>query len=142
STHTRIAVNGQQLHSVGAIRIQGDKNFQAKSKKERLAYLLHKKGTHRGTALKLAERFFGKVPLKLLSSDYFVEGGIPQATRADFADSEYLSEAIRAYASVTPGLESVAKTAQATVLPTSQGFIFNSNIDFAAANSRRKLLDP
>ncbi len=142
ATHTRTAPGGEQFHAFGAFRLEGNQpNTKPRSKKERLAELLIRKAYGRGDALRLAERFFNRAPLKLLSSDYFIKGGIPEAARGDLTDAEYISDAVREFARAA-GLKEGAKNVRASIFNTPDGFRFLSNIDFDAVNSRRKAVDP
>lgn len=141
ATHTRTATNGQEFHGFCAITVGGDRSSpRQKSKKERLAYLLQRKGHHRGDALRLAERFFNVVPFKTLSSDYFIKGGIPEAARADLDDSNYVLEAVRQYGSAT-GVEEIENADRVGIDQTEVGFRILSNLDFKALNSRRTARD-
>jgi hypothetical protein len=135
-------VGGRQFHSFLAFTITGDKDSgHLDSRQQRLEQRLYKKGHARKEARRLAERFLTKVPVKKFSSDYFVAGGIPKAATGDLLQSSYVEAAMRQIARGTVGLETFADSVRVDVIPQQGAFELWTNIDFAAANTRRKMLD-
>lgn len=96
ATHTRSALPFD-THSFVGITFSGNQTSGiVDDKKKRLRHFLQNNmGLSKKDAKKFTERFLDSVPIKRLTSNYFIEGGIVNAALGDLDDPTYVHEAIR-----------------------------------------------
>lgn len=73
----------------------GDTEGVPESHLKRLELVLRRQGHSNRSAKKYAEKFLEKIPVRHLTSNYYVKGGILQAANADLDDTLLINEAIR-----------------------------------------------
>jgi hypothetical protein len=119
------------------------KGDERKTQKGRLDYVFEQAGHFRGEAQRLADEFWKLVPVRRQSELDFVPGGILKSVRDDLNDSKYVTEAVRRFLQDQIGFESFAQNLKAEIFQSSTNtFVLNSNIDFAAGNACRISLAP
>jgi len=137
-THTE-QVGAVQRHRFVAFTLAGDqKAGQLTSRKKRLEFILERKGHSRREARRLVERFRERVPIRMLTNDYFLPGGVTRAASEDLLDAKFVHEAIRRVLSHTEGIESTLGRFTFEVISAQPHFLIETNIDFEALNARRK----
>jgi hypothetical protein len=128
-----------QIHEFVAFMFAGDQTVgQLKGIKKRLEHIVERQGYKKKQAQKLVERFRRHVPIKKLSGDYFVTGGIVNSALADINDQDFIHEAMRRVLSRQIDSELVSKDFIFQVSPLGKQFQIITNIDFDLINSKGK----
>lgn len=134
---------GLQSHSFIAYTWSGDQTSgKLHSRKKRLAYSLVRKGYKKKQAKKFAERFMFRAPLRSLTEDYFVKGGILKAAWQDLFDQDYIHEAVRRSLIRFLGEEIVPSAFIFRIHPNHPYFSIETNLDFQKINEKAKQLNP
>ena len=131
------------VHKYAAFTLSGSKdtgNF--KSREERVAYMLSRHGITGAEARRFAKAFLRLAPVRKLSGDVYVDGGITEAARQDLSDQDYVRRAINAALNLSPGAESLGSLLRFDVLDTPLGIHVFHNIDFESINARRAAAHP
>jgi len=137
------SVGVSQYHNYVAFTIAGhDSVGQLKTPAERLVYEVERQGLSRKDARRFSTAFLERVPVRRLSGNHFVEGGVTHAAKSDLLDTEYSAQAIRAAVAVLPGGYVIDDKFQYEVITTDQGTFIFTNIDFKSINSRRAESSP
>jgi hypothetical protein len=137
------SVGPLQVHDYGAITMSGDqKSGTLKSPEDRLRFELERCGVSRVDAKSFAGAFLSKVPVRKLSGDHFIKGGIPNAARADLQDRDFTVSAIRRLLPLVPGGYEPGDDLDLKVVASDLGHYVFSNIDLESINSRRAALTP
>ena len=132
-----------QVHDFGAVRFAGDQTAGTlKSPEDRLAFDLTRAGVKPADARRFAKALLAKVPVRKLSGNHYVEGGIPAAARSDLQDGAYVLAVIRALLPLMPGGYDPGPTLKFDVVSSALGFYTFQNIDLEAINSRRAAANP
>lgn len=145
ATQTRELIQGGwPIYSFLAFFPSGDQQTGAlPTAQQRLEYLLERKGLSKRESPKLAEQFLAVVPLRKLTSDYYVKGGITKAATSEMFQPQYVVAGMRKLASNMCGLDSVKDNLDFEVLPAPDGgFRIDTNINFSTVNAKRKAIDP
>lgn len=130
-------------HSFVAFTFSGNKEVGLiKSRTKRLEYILERHGYEKRQARKLVERFRQRVPIRKLSDDYFLPGGVVKAASDDLLDPKFVHEAIRRVLSHTVGIPSILGDFRFEIIPSSAGFRIVTNLEFSSINAYRKHHDP
>ena len=138
---------GTRTDTIGPIKIYefvafvlaGDQTVgQLKSRRKRLEYIVELQGYKKKQARKLVERFRRHIPIKKLSGDYFVNGGILKSALADINDQEFIHSAMRRVLSREIDSDLVPNDFTFRISPVNQKFKIITNIDFDSVNSKRK----
>ncbi len=132
-----------QVHDFGAMTLSGDQTVgNLKSTPERFQYDLERAGIAKSEAKNFAKAFLQKVPVRRLSGDHFLKGGIPDAARADLQDSAYVLAAIRTVLPLMPGGYDPGEGLKFQVIRTELGNYVFHNIDLPTINARRAAMTP
>ena len=128
-----------EIHEFVAFMFTGDQTVgELKGIKKRLEYIFERQGYNKKQAQKLVERFRRHVPIKKLSSDYFVTGGIVKSAFADINDQEFIHEAMRRVLAQKTDNDIVPNDFTFQVSSLGNKFQISTNIDFDLINSQAK----
>lgn len=138
------AVGAFQLHSYAAFTVVGHEKVGGKlsSRVERIAYVLQEEGLDKKQAAKLAALFLDRVPVRRLTGDYYVKGGVTHAAKADLLDAELTVAAIRKALETIPGGEHSGQDLKFEVVDTSIGFHVFTNLALQDINRTRAAHTP
>lgn len=137
------SVGVSKVHDFGAITFSGDqKAGTLATTPERLQYELERCGVSRSETKKFTQAFLRRVPVRKLSGNHFVAGGVPSAARADLADAAFFKKAVSTILRRIPGGYEAGKDLKLEVLTTDLGNFVFENIDFAGMNARRAAMNP
>ena len=137
------SVGPMQVHDYGAMIVSGDqKAGTLKSPEDRLRFELERSGLARSEAKAFASAFLRTVPVRKLSGDHFIKGGIPNAARSDLQDTGFIEAAIRRLLPLLPGGYDPGDALELKVVATDLGHYVFSNIDLHAINVRRAAMSP
>ena len=132
-----------QTHEFVAFMFTGDQTVgNLKGIKKRLEYIVERQGYKKKQARKLVERFRRHVPIKKLSGNYFVNGGIVKSAWADINDQEFIHEAMRRVLAREIDSDLVPPDFTFEISPMNPKFQIITNIDFNSINSKRKQSTP
>ncbi len=137
------SIGPMQVHDYGAITMSGDEAAGAlKTPEDRLRFGLERSGLVRSEAKVFASAFLRKVPVRKLSGDHFIKGGIPNAARSDLQDTSFAEAAIRRLLPLVPGGYDPGDALELKILATDLGHYVFDNIDLQAINARRAAMTP
>ena len=126
-------------HEFIAYMLSGNQEVgQLTSRKKRLEFILERQGYPKKQARRLVERFRRLVPIKKLSDNYFIEGGIVKAAWSDINEPEFVYEAMRRVLAREVGSEVLPTDFTFKVIANHPKFQIVTNIDFDSINSARK----
>lgn len=132
-----------QAHSFGTFTLVGHENDKGKNRAERIEIgLRSSSGLDRAKAKALAKAFVDVVPLRSLTKDDYVKGGILEAARTDAKDAATLKGLLRAGLAAVPGGYDAGDGLQVDCVLSDLGYFLFTNIDFAAVNKRRASMNP
>jgi hypothetical protein len=132
-------VGVSEHHSFVAFTFAGDKDVgQLRSRKKRLEYILERHGYQKRQARRLVDRFRHRVPIRKLTDDYFLPGGVVRAASDDLLNPKFVHEAARRVLSHTVGTPPILGDFKFEIIPTPAGFHIVTNLDFNAINAYRK----
>lgn len=114
----------------------------ANNRRERLCLTLARYGYDKKQQERLAAIFMAKVPLKRLTSDDFVKGGVLKATVRSLTDAPYLQAATRKIVENTVGAEDVRHDFKFELFESEQEFIVATDLDFDSINTNRARFAP
>lgn len=117
----------------------GDK---LKTPAERLRHDLEQAGVTKAQSKKIAEALLKRVPVRKLSGNHFVKGGIPNAARSDLNNSEYLKAAFSEIIANIPGGYHPGSSVNVEVFKGQDGFFVFDNIDYGRVNQLRAKMAP
>lgn len=138
-----VDLGGIKTHSFVAFFYSGDKEVGVlKSRKKRLEYMLIKKGYDKKVAMRYVERFRSLVPIRKLTSDYFVTGGVINAAWDDILDNNFVHEAARCSLIKLVGSNNVPKEFQYEIYGHKQNFTIVTDIRFDDLNDWIKACTP
>jgi hypothetical protein len=135
-------LGGIPRHAFNTMMITGNPNEAVrKTTRGRLELQLEKLTTSRGEARRFADEFITLIQMKGYATSYFAPETIVKSAAADMSDASYVKEAIRKVLQTQPGFEQYAQDLTTKIIRLDNDlFVLESNIDFKAANSRRKTL--
>ncbi|MGB4117533.1 MAG: hypothetical protein WBK51_13415 [Polaromonas sp.] len=137
------SVGSMKVHDYGAITLSGDSiGGKLNSTSDRLQFELERSGIERGRAKKFTKIFLKNVPVRKLSGDHFLRGGIPNAARIDLLDNAYMDAAIRTALPIVAGGCEQSGALKFEVINTPLGNYVFDNIDFDGINRRRAAMSP
>lgn len=130
-------------HSFIAYGFAGDKDVgQLHSRKKRLVYLLTKQhGYNKKQAKGLVERFRLKVPIRKLTDNHFIDGGIVQAAKQDLFDDAFVQGSVRIALSYMIGTENIPPNYDFRVHSSDSGFHIDTDLNFQQINEMLKRRD-
>lgn len=136
-------IGSMHAHSYVAFTLTGhDKTGVFKSREERVAYMLRQEGVSSSAAKRFSRAFLRGAPVRKLSGDFYLAGGITAAARRDLDDASFVREAVNAALDLTPGAASLGPSLRFEILDSALGLYVFHNIDFSAINERRAGLRP
>lgn len=113
-----------------------------KNPQDRLQYAAESVGVSKSVAKRFAKNFLDHVPVRKLSGDHFLTGGIEQAAKADLLDTEFARLALSKYVANTVGGYEIGDQLTLQVIDSALGMVAFTNIDFEAMNRRRATATP
>lgn len=133
-----------QRHNFIAFSFAGSQEVgQLRKPAERVAHELETKlQVSKKLARRFAKQFIDYVPIRSLTGDHFIPGGIVAAARTDVRDSEYVRAAIRAAAKSLPGGYDAGENLKLEIIETEAGFFAISDLDLDRINGTRKSFIP
>lgn len=138
--HTTSAVPFNK-HMFIAFGISGHESIGTlPTRKKRLQYIVESQGIEKNAAKSFVERFLQKAPIKSLSSNYYVEGGVVKAALDDLNDSIYTHEAINI--SLRDKLHRPAGSFEFKIIKDGGSFYVASDLNYSALNQEAKKIDP
>ena len=136
-THTE-SVGVSQYHNYVAMTVSGNQSVGAlKTPQERLKFRLEHQGIQETEASRFSKAFLDLVPIRKLSGDHFLHGGITHAAKRDLLDVEYARQAFRSAIAVTPGGYAVGDDFKFEIINSDLGILVFTNIDMESINRRR-----
>lgn len=109
---------------------------------DRLRHDLEQSGIVKNQSKKIAEAFLRRVPIRKMSGNHFVEGGIPEATRSDLSNTDFLTTAFSEILARTPGGYHPGPDLKVEIIKGQQGFFLFDNIDYGRVNRARAEMEP
>lgn len=129
-------------YDFGAMTAVGFGESRGKNRAERVEIHLRSNGIKPGDAKKLARDFVDIVPVKNLSSDDLVKGGIPHAARKELQDVRSLTELLRVGLDAAVGGEISFEDLEVDVVQTKLGNFVYTNVNFELINKHRAAMNP
>ncbi len=137
------SIGVSQHHNYVAITLSGHKDIgDLKSPTDRVQYELERHGIPKKEAKHFSMAFIQRVPMRKLSGNHFLDGGIPPAAKRDLLDLEYAKQAIRHAVAATPGGYTVGDELKFEVIDSDLGCYVFSNLDLDEINRRRSQAAP
>ncbi|MGZ8217696.1 hypothetical protein [Methylomagnum sp.] len=135
AVHTEKQLN-TEIHRFVAFSIAGDQEVGTlHGKKKILEYILTKKhGYDKKQARRLVDRFWLKVPIKDLTKDHFIQGGIIQAARMDLHDTNFIHNSVKVSLHDLVGPENTPQSFIFKAHTNGSDFQIETNIDFSRIN--------
>lgn len=142
---------GTHTESIGALRAHSYVGFTLtghdgigmfKSREDRVAYLLREQGVPASDAKRYAKAFLKAAPVRRLTGDFYLPGGITTAARRDLDDPLFVREAVNTALQLTPGAAPLGPNLRFDILDSALGLYVFNNIDFEAINRNRACLRP
>lgn len=141
-THTE-PVGSLRVHSYVAFTFAGHQSVgNLKTRAARLEYLARQVGCAPKAAKKFAQGFLDRVPIRRLSGDHYLKGGIPQAAKLDLLEPSFRRDAMRVTLAHTPGALATDVGTTFDVIDSDLGLHVFTDADFDAINRRRAALSP
>lgn len=142
-THTE-SVGAFQVHSYLAFTVTGHEKVggHLEKRQERFEYLLQEEGYDKKQAAKSATLFLERVPVRRLTGDHYIKGGVTHAAKADLLDSEFADTAIRSALAKTPGCDALDGDFKFDVIDTDIGFHVFTSLKLDQINQRRAMFTP
>ena len=132
-----------QYHDFVAFTLSGTAaGEKLRTPQDRLRHVLEQSGFAKNQSKKFAEAFLRRVPIRKMSGNHFVEGGIPEATRNDLNNPEYLTTAFSEVLARTPGGYHPGPDLKVEVIKGQQDFVLFDNIDYERVNRARAEMKP
>lgn len=136
-THTE-SIGASQAHKFLAFAFVGSDGVgELKTPEERLRYRLETAGIPKKEAAGFTARFFKQMPVKKLSGNYFIKGGVTVAAQRDLLDGEFVRHAVRLAVSQVEGGYDPGDGVAFDVVNSELGNFVFTNIDFDGINRRR-----
>lgn len=137
ATHTQ-SIGVSQFYSYVAFKLDGHKGVAPlKTPQDRLQFELERQGIQKSEAKRFAKVFLEVVPVRKLSGDHFLKGGIGDAAKCDLLDADYAGRAIRKAISLIPGGYEAGDDLKFKVSDSPLGLLVVTDIDLTSINRRR-----
>ena len=120
----------------------GHADVRGKSRAERIEISLRQNGFDHRSAKAQASAFVDAIPLKSLTNDDYVKGGVPNAARVDIKDASTLKGLLRAGLTALPGGYDIGDVLHVDYVQSDLGYFLFTNIDFEEVNKRRATMRP
>jgi len=132
-----------QYHNFVAFMLAGhDDVGQLGTPLARLQYAIERQGIPKTDAKKFSKAFLDLVPIRKLSGNHFLKGGITDAAKLDVLDIEYAGRAFRAALAVMPGGYIDGSDLKFEVINSGLGLFVFTNINLESVNRRRAIVEP
>jgi hypothetical protein len=131
-----------QYHNFVALTITGHKDRQFKSPEDPLQEQLERQGILKKEAKRFSKLFLAQIPIRKLSGNHFLQGGINAAAKHDVLDIEYAKQAIRQAIATMESGYIVGDNLQFEVIDSDLGFYVFTDIDFDLINKRHTQAAP
>jgi hypothetical protein len=132
------SVGSQQVHSFAGFTMVGHETTKTFSTStEATQHTLERAGFARAESKSFARQFHKIVPIRKLSGEFFLKGGITSAAQEDLKNGAFLTKAIDEVLRTTPGVPEVNRPLKFETWHTELGFYVLTNIDFKAINDWR-----
>lgn len=142
ATHTESA-GAFQIHGYVAMTISGHESTgQLKTTHERIQYDIEQQGISKRDARRFAKAFLARVPVRNLSGNHFLPGGIPEAAKRDALNTDFVRQAVRQAVCLVPGGYDPGVDLRFDVVDSNLGMHVFTSIDFDAMNRRRAMSTP
>jgi hypothetical protein len=137
------SVGASKCHDFVAFTLSGKKSGPPfKSSTERLQNEFELAGLSAAQAKKIAVAVLKRVPVRKMSGNHFVEGGIPDAARGDLDDTDYLGAAFAEIVRQLPGGYDCGSSIRVEVIKGQTGYFVFDSIDYERVNQRRAQMNP
>lgn len=141
-THTE-NVGAMKSHSFVAATLTGSQDEgELHSRKKRLEHVLHRQGYEKRQARRMVERFRQHVPIRKLTDNHFVNGGVVKAAGEDLLDPSFIHESMRRVVLHLIEPELLPAEFRFRIHPNAPSFYIDTNLDFEAINAKRKSRAP
>jgi hypothetical protein len=142
ATHTEL-VGVTPRHNYIAFFLSGNKDVgEIKSPGDRLQFELERQGVLKSEARNFVKHFLDRVPIRKLSGEHFLSGGITAAAKRDLLDIEFTKKAFRHAIASTEGGYLVGDDLSLEIVDTEKGFFVFTNVDFDSINGQRAQAGP
>jgi len=132
------SVGVMQCHNLVAFQAAGDEKVgQLKTVHERLQYDVERQGLTKQVAKRFTKAFLDLVPVRKLSGNHFIKGGLVNAAKGEILDVDYIGRAVRQAILVTPGGYALGEDLRFDVIDSDRGIFVVTNIDFERINRAR-----
>ena len=134
---------GFTAYTIDAMMIVGHDSVGTLPNTEaRLAFLIEQAGTGKRESRRFAHKVLERVPVRRLSGNVYVQGGVPAAARADLSNVHYTREAVCAVLEMIPGGHLPPPDFKLDIIDTALGFHAFNNLDLDSINARRATMTP
>ncbi len=125
-------------HKFSEITIGGDRQSgELETPLKRFQYTMERQGFKKSDSRNFVNKFFDLVPVRKLSGNYFVEGGVAKAASSDLQNMEYFRQAIRQAVSLVPGGYLAQDDFKLELIDTGSGFFIFTDLDIDSINKKR-----
>lgn len=132
-----------QCHNFIAFMPAGDPDGKSfKSTADRIEYNMRSQGVSNKTAKIFTKKFLDIVPVRMLSGNYYLKGGILEAATVDLQDSDYIRSVARGVIETAPGGYVLEADFSFEILKSQIGHFVFTNADFNAINGFRAGMVP
>jgi hypothetical protein len=132
-----------QAHNFVALNLFGHEGVGSfRSAPERLQFQVERRGVSRTEARRFTSEFLKRVPVRKISGNHFLPGGIPEAAKRDLLDDMYVRQAVRNSVALMPGGYLAADDFKFEVVNSELGHFVFTDLDFESINRRRAALIP
>jgi hypothetical protein len=142
ATRTEIQDFGKKYAFVGLVMRGSEHVGDLPSRKKRLEFLLSHHGYGKRQARRLIERFRRRVPIRRLTDNYYVEGGVCEAAWNDLLDPDFILESMRRILSYVLKPELLPSGFTFKIHPNFPSFCIDTNLNFESINAELKRRDP
>lgn len=129
-------------HDFAAFKTIGNKDERGRNRAERIEISLRTLGLSHRQAKFQARDFVDSIPKKDLSTDDYVNGGMPEAVRLDMQNPVMLKGLLKTALAAIPGGYEIGDDLQVDCVRSDLGYFVFTNIDFAYINKRRANMAP
>ncbi len=135
--------NNLVSHSFVSITVDGDKDVgQLHSIKKRLEHLLSKHGYKKKPAKGLIEGFRRRIPIRKLTDNHFIDGGIVKAAQQDLYEANFIQESVRLALTYLVGTDNIPPNFRFKVHSNGSTFQIDTDLNFQIMNTIGKQYDP
>lgn len=132
-----------QSHNYCAFTLAGDADGRSfKTAADRIEQSMRTEGISGRTAKDFIKKFLDMVPVRTLSGNHYIKGGIITAATADLQDSIYIESAAKRIIQTTAGGYTPGADFKFEILKSDIGHFVFTNADFSAINRVRAGLRP